>query len=495
MLRAGVRCPMASAAPLRSPYRSWMFSQIQGGKASSNINWPPSSQLSAGSNQSPQQLDDVSSQLGSLLQTVRKQHADLRAQMGEVNSPANSLPSSNPSPNDLQNRRVQYAASSAYPPSASDGVYHRKLVLEQTPPTTPERVAPVAVPHSCCGSGGIVEPPWPSQPIFVSTMPQPEPEPEPEPEPRSPFESQHSYCEGSSFAAASTRAYFDPYSRENISYRDADHSASPAVDEALQHRPQGLPATFPATKQYENPRSDKPGHSSPSIGRPGSLQSANYLEATLQSPPGSPPLMDLHTLGKITAVLAGLEEQTQNHLKVIRCMQHWAACVALIHASGPQTIGTQASGVARDSAGGFRSSSGEPETEAGKQQHWDENRSRRISEQARAGLAAVANDAQASADDAHANGFAKFFEESSRSRVHDGTVIPGTAADEADGVSTLLASAAEHVARSKQVFSEEDAAWRAAAALLCRQIEESMPSSGVDFEASDIGASSARSSG
>jgi hypothetical protein len=37
-----------------------------------------------------------------------------------------------------------------------------------------------------------------------------------------------------------------------------------------------------------------------------------------------------------------------------------------------------------------------------------------------------------------------------------------------------VTAAKEHVARSSKIAADGDAAWRAAAALLCRQIEESM---------------------
>ena len=488
-----------------------MFSQL-GGKAS-NAAWPPSPELhfqrstalnpaSRPSDETSSQLNallqtvrkqhadlsrrraepsgEASSQLGALLQTVRKQHADLRRQMGEVSSPSSgpSMPSPSTT-NVLQTARVPHTAPAPYPPSAHDA-HHRKLALEQTPPATPERVLTGALAQTASGSVGLVEPPWPSQPIFVTSRPQPEPEPEQDSQAESQLNrSEH---DGGSFGGISTRAYFDPYSRENISYHDADRSASPArVGEAWQHRPQAL---SPARERDANAQPDKPRD------RPCGRQQGEDLP---EIAPRSPPPMDLDTIGRLSAVLAGLEEQTLDHLKAIRCLQHWVACSTLVHATACY------SGLAGYSAGGFRSSSGEQETEAATQQHWDEEHSRGVSNKAQQALAAAANGVQTGTglqcgtDGARANVFAGAAV-SARLRVHG--AVPADADDEADDVSTLLAAAADHVARSEQVVAEGDAAWRAAAALLCRQIEESMGSSGAtSFEASSIGISSTYVSG
>ena len=127
----------ASSGPLRSPYRSWMFGQIES-KAAGARSPPASPDAMQPTSTTHASESETSSQLGALLSSVRKQHADLRTQMGEVHSPSPGSMPPMPSP----------AMSDVQLPPAGE---HRSRRLVLQPPQTDNA-------DFGLGSGGIVEP-------------------------------------------------------------------------------------------------------------------------------------------------------------------------------------------------------------------------------------------------------------------------------------------------------------------------------------------------
>ena len=505
-----------TGSPLRSPFRSWMFDQIEETSASvaaqplaaggggPDYSWR-TERASGGSS------DGSSSHIGELLTAVRKQHTDLRAKMGEADSPGGSAPLSPfmPSPalsdvlgDDGLPRASVHTHTSLLAEAAGAGAEpaqagHRRLDLEQPPPLSDGAPAEV---DTSFGLSGLAEPPWPGQPIPVPVGGAvgaafalgPEPEPEPELEPRY-LPSAVSLGNSSRYSATSIGAHGDAYSRDRSGYLDASRDVSQVKPwySATSIRAHGdvysrdgsgyLDASrdappvkpwYPATAPQSTAAAASPAAASPAASAPAGGEEA-------LAPRYQP---DDATVARVTAILGDLEHKANTQLTVIRCIQQWAASVALASSA---EVGPAAADTAGASANCTAAAAASAEQEDEILAH-----SRRVTERARAlvkcatATGTLPHPAVAAAVDAdlvaEAYRAARTAEQQEAEELLD---VPLADA------SVLVTAAKEHVARSNQMATDADAAWRAAASLLCKQIEGSMALSRSTSAAQDIATS------